>query len=355
MNIELSELNKSHAKELQDMNTERNTYRDKMNKSQDEGSNIQIQQDRLIAQHKSEREEDKLELNKAFSDINKYKLMESRISSENFTIKSINSRLEDKVKGLEMELSTSRIEYDKALKASSEQYTADMERKKIEFAASMSASLESTGIQSKEISDLKAEVSALSSQLVSQRVDVERQYYENLKLCREEERGKGEAAVGELKQKIDILTATTTDLEARCGEYMREIQGLREEQAGSMDLLNTHLKSTKTELDRQGEANTGLQATIMVLEVENKKMLADLEEIKTRCDSARSEGEMWNRQLKALTTEKQIGDDRCASLQRQLEQLNLLRTKEFQMMKSKVAEANEKQFESLRIDMKILD
>lgn len=355
MNEALADLNKSHDQKLHDVTCERNSYRDKTVKIQDEISTMKIQLDRLVSQQKSEREADQLELNNAVGEVNRLKLLESRMSGEIVTFKSINSRLEDKVMVLDNELASSRVEFEQTLQSSSSKYIDDMEKKKQQHASAMGSVVEKSGAQAKEISDLKAELAAVSSLMVSQNLDLEQKYYEDLKKCRAEERGKNEDAVGELRQKIEVLSNTRADLELRCAEYIKEMKSLRESHTGSIDQITDHLQGCKTELERQASQNSVSEATVISLEAEKMQMTAELKELTKKYEVVQSEAASWNRELKAVSAEKQVSESKAESLEQQLEQLQTIRSKEFHMITKKVAEAFEKEFESLRIDLKILD
>ena len=225
----MNHLRNSASAEIASIIEERNSFREKATQAIEDLRSIKEQQSVLEANQKNERETNASRQRDLQSDLNRYKLSDSKLSSENILFSGINARLEDQVIELEKELLSTRMDFEQTLNTVAAKHLQSVEDLKSQHAQSTRKLVDLNASQSRELSSKSSELAALKIEMTNVKLEIDRESYVEIKRIREEEDSKHSSSTKELLQRIAVLTETQDESEHRCLEYLKEIEALRSE------------------------------------------------------------------------------------------------------------------------------
>ena len=348
-------LHKEHDQQLRRLRAEGHSLSERNQRLEQDLTNLRDEHERAADTHKSHRDADMLKLRTTMADLSKYKISDAKLSSDNATLRALNTRLTEKENYLENELRGNRLEFETVLAAASKKHVQDLESERADHSQAVSGLVEKRNLQVWQVTELRSELSQVRSQLVSEAVSSEQKLLEAVKQARQEESERHDQVTKDMMKRLELLSEGNSDLAARCQGYVQELSKLREQHQSGLNTLEKHMHSNREEIGRQAEKLQGLSTQVVQLEDCKRRLQRELDEAQVGLRAKESEAAQWHEELKLCLAAKQALEQQTAALRESLGELRAVRAREFQLITRKVTEAYEKEIESLRIDLKIVD
>ena len=333
----------------------RDQARDMLRKQSDDYSRLKDKFDALISQTVTDREGLSSELTSALNSVTDLSIQLTKVSTENTSLKAVIERSSERVSILEAELEKGRREGERVLKVEIERRDEEIGRLKDDYLR-LSNDYSSKSMQQRmQISDVTTRLSSLDSTFAQERLDLKKAADDAISGVMQSEQKKYESLQAEAKKAMDSFLSSKHELESRCNSYIAEITSLRSEHGRHMDLFNKQLESLENELKRVRHQNISLKDASSATTSESAMMKRELDDTKKRLLISLEESEDCHRTLQDAIVERQELRSRIDRLSSELEHALGSRSREFELIAQTIASSMEKEFQSLKVNMKILN
>ena len=293
------------------------------------------------------------ELRVALNKTSESSIRESKHVADISSLRTVNQRLEERVRLLESELDTCRSESEKVLLDEITKRDSEIDKLRSEIVGNTTAVSERTYEQTKEITSLKSKVQDLESLMTKQRIDLQLQRDRAVIEAHEAERLKYEAMNKGNQDKLDLYLRSRDDLEKRSNDYSEEIRLMQKDHAAAITQMRHQLGVSEDEIKRLRANTLAAKEGYGKSEVDNRGMRRELEELKKKMISALEESETSYKMLQEAVEERQALRTSVDELQRRVATFNESRSAEFSHVQKAVQGAVEQELEKLKIAMKI--
>jgi len=355
MTLEMKRISVDKEVECKAAFAARDQAKDMLRKQSDDYIRLKDKFDALISQTVTDREGLSCELTSALNSVTDLSIQLTKVSTENTSLKAVIERSVERVGILESELEKGRREGERMLKVEIERRDEEIGRLKDDYLR-LSNDYSSKSMQQRmQISDLTTRLSSLDSTFAQERLDLKKAADDAISGVMQSEQKKYESLQAEAKKAMDSFLSSNHELESRCNGYIAEITSLRDEHGRHIDLFKAQLESLENELKRVRHQNISLKDASSATTSESAAMKRELDDTKKRLLISLEESEDCHRTLQDAIVERQELRSRIDRLSSELEHAAGSRSREFELIAQTIALSMEKEFQSLKVNMKIRD
>ena len=333
----------------------RDQAKDRLRKQTDDFNRLKEKFDALAEQTDADREKLSSELTAALNSVTDLSIQLTKVSTENTSLKTVIERSEERTSMLESELEKSRKESEKLLKLEIDRRDEEITKLKDDYLKLSNDYSNKNMLQRMQISDLTTKLSSLDSTFSQERLDLKKATDDAISSVMLSEQKKYDSLQAEAKKAMESFLSSKYELESRCNGYIAEINALRDEHGKHIDQVTAQLSSLESEMKRVRHQNISLKDASSAMNSENSLIRRELDDNKKRLLISLEESEDCHRTLQEAIVERQELRSRIDKLSSELEHATAARSREFELISQTIASSLEKEFQSLKVNMKIRD
>jgi len=332
---------------------ERDHAKDRLRKQTEDFNRLKEKYDALMEQTVSDREKSSVELNAALNNVTDLSIQQTKVSTENTSLKAVIERCSERVLILESEIEKNRQENEKLLKIEIDRRDSEIAKLKDDYLKQSNEFSQKNMLQRMQISDLTTKLSSLDSTFAQERLDLKKATDDAISSVMATEQKKYDSLVSESKKASESYVASKQELEVRCNGYITEINSLRDEHGKHIEQVMSQMNSLEHEAKRLRSQNVLLKESVSSSTSENAVLKRELDDTKKRLLLSLEDSEDCHRTLQEAITERQELRSKIDKLGSELEHSVAMRSKEFDLISQTLSTTLEKEFQSLKVNLKI--
>jgi chromosome segregation ATPase len=268
-------------------------------------------------------------------------------------LKAVIERSSERILILESEIDKNRQENEKLLKIEIDRRDSEIAKLKDDYLKLSNEFSQKNMLQRMQISDLTTKLSSLDSTFAQERLDLKKATDDAISSVMVTEQKKYDSLVSESKKALESYVASKQELEARCNGYIAEINSLRDEHGKHIEQVMSQMNSLEHEAKRVRSQNVLLKESVSSSTSENAMLKRELDDTKKRLLLSLEDSEDCHRTLQEAITERQELRSKIDKLGSELEHSVAMRSKEFDLISQTLSTTLEKEFQSLKVNLKI--
>eukprot|EP01038_Epipyxis_sp_PR26KG_P008306 gene8306-11237_t len=341
--------------EIHRLKLDKDLLHERLTTSHEENKKLIDQLEQLRSQLEADRTVMHQQLRQTLNDLNQLTLTENQLKAKNSSIRSLNDRLEDRIKVLQDEAIMNLRENENVLLTETERLNSAIIGLKDDHAVIVQKLSNKIMKQENEIirlEDLLNETESKNSNMI---LELETNYDNNMKESKEIEKKKYESTIAEFKQRLELVSSARNEAEKRCNDYLNEISKINASHIATNNEIQSQLHQLQFEVDRQQSENDNKQSLVNSLTKQSTLQLKELDDLRKRLRIVEGESIQWNQELQMKVALNAQLQSKIDEFEQELLLMNQNRSKEFDEISSKVLKNLENQFEKLKLEMRILN